>query len=151
MRSLQIAREQRYVTVKISVSERGERNREFKVLRAIAAIRPEQPGSRHLMPMLDHFQLDGPNGTHDCLVLELLGPSVPDLLDARFRGERLPGKLAKSIAKQALLGLDYLHQQNIGHGGRLAFLRFSADQSLTHVRSAYSQLNFHYPSNTFPT
>ncbi|KAF2257428.1 kinase-like protein [Trematosphaeria pertusa] len=109
-------REQRYVTVKISVSERGERNREFKVLRAIAAIRPEQPGSRHLMPMLDHFQLDGPNGTHDCLVLELLGPSVPDLLDARFRGERLPGKLAKSIAKQALLGLDYLHQQNIGHG-----------------------------------
>ncbi|KAI0809592.1 kinase-like protein [Xylaria sp. FL0064] len=109
-------REQRYVAVKISVSERGERNREFKVLLAIAAIRSEQPGSRHLMPMLDHFQLDGPNGTHDCLVLELLGPSVPDLLDARFRGERLPGKLAKKIAEQALLGLDYLHQQKIGHG-----------------------------------
>ena len=79
------------------------------------------------MPMLDHFQLDGPNGTHDCLVLELLGPSVPDLLDAHFRGERLPGKLAKKIAKQVLLGLDYLHQQKIGHGGGLAFLRLSAD------------------------
>ncbi|KAI9679435.1 MAG: hypothetical protein M1817_005457 [Caeruleum heppii] len=66
--------------------------------------------------MLDHFKLDGPNGTHDCLVLELLGPSVTDLLEARFRGERLPAKLAKSIAKQALLGLDCLHQQKIAHG-----------------------------------
>ncbi|KAE9962257.1 hypothetical protein BLS_000588, partial [Venturia inaequalis] len=50
------------------------------------------------------------------IVLEVLGPSVPDLLDARCHGERLPGKLAKAIAKQALLGLDYLHQQKIGHG-----------------------------------
>ncbi|KAE9994351.1 hypothetical protein EG327_011453 [Venturia inaequalis] len=50
------------------------------------------------------------------MVLEVLGPSVPDLLDARCHGERLPGKLAKAIAKQALLGLDYLHQQKIGHG-----------------------------------
>jgi serine/threonine-protein kinase SRPK3 len=79
------------------------------------------------MQMLDHFQLDGPNETHDCLVLELLGPSVPDLLDARFHDERLPGKLAKDIAKQALLGLNYLHQQKIGHGGGRAFFRFSAD------------------------
>lgn len=95
----------------------------------MAAIRSEHPGSRHLMPMLDHFHLDGPNGTHDCLVLEPLGPSVPDLLDARFRGERLPGTLAKKkiFAKQALLGLDYLHKRKIGHGGGLAFLHFSAD------------------------
>lgn len=55
-------------------------------------------------------------------MLEVLGPSVSDLLDARFRGERLPGKLAKDIAKQALFGLDYLHQQKIGHGGRQELL-----------------------------
>lgn len=84
------------------------------------------------MSMLDHFQLDGPNGTHDCLVLELLGPSVPDLLDARFRDERLPGKRAKKIAEQALLGLDFLHQHKIGHGGGLPFLHFFAD--FAHVR-----------------
>ncbi|KAF2420196.1 kinase-like protein [Tothia fuscella] len=105
-----------YSTVWISVSEQGERNREFKVLRAIASMRSEHPGYRHLVQMLDHFQLLGPNGTHSCVVLEVLGSSVPDLLDARFRGERLPGKFARDIAKQALLGLDYLHQQKIGHG-----------------------------------
>jgi serine/threonine protein kinase len=79
--------------------------------------------------MLDHFKLDGPNGTHSCIVLELLGPSVPDLLDARFRGERFPGKLAKNIATHALLGLDYLHQYKIGHGGELTILKFLADFS----------------------
>lgn len=136
--------------MKVSVSERGERTREFKVLRAIATIRSEHRGCRHLVQMLDHFQLDGPNGTHSCVVLELLGPSVPDLLDARFRGGRLPGNLAKTIAKQALLGLDYLHEQKIGHGGELAFLNLLADFSLTYVRSAYSQLSFDYPFYPFP-
>jgi len=113
--------------VKISVSEQGERNRESKVLRAIATIRSEHPGCRHLVQLVDHFQLDGPNGTHSCVVLELLGPSVYDLLDARFHGERLPGKLAKNITKQALLGLDYLQQQKIGHGGGCAFFKDLAD------------------------
>jgi serine/threonine protein kinase len=100
--------------------------------------------------MLDYFQLEGPNGTHSCAVLELLGPSVPDLLDARFRGERLPGKLAKSISKQALLGLDVLHQHKIGHGGELAFFNFLADLSHVYIRLAYSQHSFHYPCYTFP-
>ncbi|QDS72140.1 hypothetical protein FKW77_004169 [Venturia effusa] len=116
MRGLRGGRENRYVAVKISVSERGERSREIKVLRALETIDSGHPGSRHLIQLLDHFQVTGPNGTHNCAVLELLGSSVPDLLDARFGGERLPGKLAKAIAKQALLGLDYLHQQGIGHG-----------------------------------
>lgn len=110
------------------MSERGQRDREFEVLRAITT-HSEHPGSRHLVQMLDYFQLEGPNGTHNCAVLELLGPSIPDLLDARFRGERLPGKLAKNIAKQALLGLDVLHQYKIGHGGRLVFFDFLADLS----------------------
>ncbi|KAF1842922.1 serine protein kinase [Cucurbitaria berberidis CBS 394.84] len=106
-------REHTYVAVKVSVSERGEKSRESKVLRANQS---EQPGSPHLVSMLDQFLIDGPNGTHDCLVLELVGPSVADLLETRFRGERLPGRLAKQIAKQALVGLDYLHAQKIGHG-----------------------------------
>ncbi|CAI7677900.1 unnamed protein product [Penicillium manginii] len=66
--------------------------------------------------MLDHFDLKGPNGSHKCLVYELLGPNVPDIIDASFPNGRLPGKLAKIIAKQCLIGLDSLHQLKIGHG-----------------------------------
>jgi len=119
-------------------------------MRALSAIPPGHPGSLHLIRMLDHFKLDGPNGTHDCLVLELLGPSVPDLLEAHFQDERLPGKLAKSIAKQALLGLDLLHQQKIGHGGGLASIRFQLT-SLMQLRPSHPQLNFYSSSSRLST
>lgn len=81
------------------------------------------------MLMLNHFELHGPNGTHDCLVFEFLGPNAADLLDARFQGERLPEKLTITIAKHALLGLDYLHTHNIERGGECALLRFSVDST----------------------
>ncbi|EKV15731.1 hypothetical protein PDIP_39370 [Penicillium digitatum Pd1] len=68
--------------------------------------------------MLDDFDLKGSNGSHKCLVYELLGPNVPDIIDANFSDGRLPGKLAKIIAKQCLIGLDSLHQRKIGHGGK---------------------------------
>lgn len=75
------------------------------------------PRPRHVMHMVDDFDLEGPNGTHHCLILEPLGSSVPDTIDARFPDGRLPGNLAKAIAKQVLSGLDLLHHQIIGHGG----------------------------------
>jgi len=68
------------------------------------------------MTATDSFQISGPNGNHECLVLELLGPSVADYLDAHFV-ERIPGKLAKTIAKEALLGLCFLHERGITHAG----------------------------------
>ena len=87
-------------------------------MRTIAAAQSNRPGYQHLMTMTDSFQISGPNGTHECLVLELLGPSVAGYLDARSM-ERLPGTLAKTIAKQALLGLCFLHERRIAHAGTL--------------------------------
>jgi serine/threonine-protein kinase SRPK3 len=51
------------------------------------------------------------------LVLELLRPSVADVLSMCSNDERLPATLAKTVAQQALGGLAYLHRHNIGHGG----------------------------------
>lgn len=87
-----------YVAVKISVSEFREASREVEVLRALAALQPEKLQSQYLVQLLDHFQLDGLNGTHDCLVLKLVGLSVADVVNDRIRDERLPGRLAKHIA-----------------------------------------------------
>lgn len=109
---------ERYIALKISISDQpsAQVDRQLQVMRAIRTSSLEHPGAASLTKMLDHFQLDGPNGTHQCIVLQLTGPSVLDVLDDRFVDNRLPGDLAKRVACQALLGLDYLHQHGIGHG-----------------------------------
>jgi hypothetical protein len=67
------------------------------------------PRLKHTLCMLDSFDLKGPNGHHNCLVYEILGPNIQDTIDARIDARfpvwRLPGKLAKVIAKQSLSGL----------------------------------------------
>ncbi|KAG6120001.1 hypothetical protein E4U14_004337 [Claviceps sp. LM454 group G7] len=112
---LKDGRDNRFVAVKIAKSEVKE-SRELKVLRAISAVSQNHPGSAHVNRLLDHFTLDGPNGTHDCLVLELVGPNVQDVVQRSCKGGRLPSKLAKVFAKQALQGLDFLAVNNMGHG-----------------------------------
>jgi serine/threonine-protein kinase SRPK3 len=104
------------------VAEVQEKSRELKVLRTLARLNSEEAGSRHVMQLLDQFHIEGPNGKHECLVLEFLGPSVTDVLDQRFNDERLPGTLAKISVQQALVGLAYLHKHNIGHGGKQPIL-----------------------------
>jgi Mg2+/Co2+ transporter CorC len=42
---------------------------------------PSSPGSRHIEQLLDDFHHTGPNGTHVCLVLEVLGPNIPTVID----------------------------------------------------------------------
>ncbi|KAF2492953.1 kinase-like protein [Lophium mytilinum] len=109
-------RNQEYVALKVSTSEIHDKSRELNVLRTLAGLNSEEIGSRHVMQLLDHFQIEGPNGNHECLVLEFLGPSITDVLEVRFHDERLPGTLAKMSAQQALIGLAYLHKYGIGHG-----------------------------------
>ncbi|THW87225.1 kinase-like protein, partial [Aureobasidium pullulans] len=73
-----------------------------------------------------NFEHPGPNGTHVCLVLELLGPSAATVIDQRFAGNRLPGFTAKKACKEIALALEVLHAQGIGHGGSWpCFLRGS--------------------------
>ncbi|KAH9891394.1 protein kinase-like domain-containing protein [Xylariomycetidae sp. FL2044] len=108
-------KDDRYVAVKITMSEVAE-SRELKVLRALSALPTHHPGSSHVNQLLDHFTIVGPNGSHNCLVLELLGPNVADVVDLYCKDGRLPSKLAKSFVKQALQGLDFLAVNNIGHG-----------------------------------
>ncbi|PSR79707.1 hypothetical protein BD289DRAFT_491750, partial [Coniella lustricola] len=66
-----------HVAVKISVSS-AEDCRENEVLRAISSLPSDHPGRFYVNQMLDQFTLTGPNGTHNCLVLELLGPNVAE-------------------------------------------------------------------------
>lgn len=106
-----------YVAIKISISEQrnDQHNQEYRVMKTLASVKRNS----HLMGMLDEFDVEGPNGKQKCLVLELLGPCVPDVIESRYSDGRLPGRLAKTIAEQSLRGLTTIHEQGIAHGGKL--------------------------------
>ncbi|KAJ7097588.1 kinase-like domain-containing protein [Mycena epipterygia] len=67
------------------------------------------PGRSHVISFLDHFRHKGPNGTHVCMVFEVLGESLLGLIK-RHQNKGVPIPLVKQIAKQVLLGLDYMHR-----------------------------------------
>ncbi|KGO77099.1 hypothetical protein PITC_024550 [Penicillium italicum] len=110
-----VCRDDLYVAIKVCVAEKdhGGETRELQTLNKLASYYRHL---EHVVKLLDNFDLKGPNGIHTCLVYELLGPNIPDTINAYFPGGRLPGKLAKSIAKQSLIGLDSLHRYAIAHG-----------------------------------
>ncbi|KAG6138389.1 hypothetical protein E4U28_004239 [Claviceps purpurea] len=108
-------KDDRYVALKIMISK-VEESRELKMLRALSALPKHHPGSSYVNQMLDHFTLVGPNGTHNCLVLELVGPNVAEFAEHYGLYRRFPAKLVKLFAKQTLQGLDFLAANDIGHG-----------------------------------
>jgi len=65
--------------------------------------------------LLDHFTHRGPYGRHVCMVFDVLGNNLLDVIkNHRYRG--IPLTLVKSIMKQVLIALDYLHTKcNIIH------------------------------------
>jgi serine/threonine-protein kinase SRPK3 len=83
---------------------------EIKLLEKIASANPLHPGRQHIVSLLDHFEHSGPNGVHVCLVFEALGESVLSTIK-RYQYRGLPVHIVKQIAKQVLLGLDYLHRE----------------------------------------
>jgi len=66
-------------------------------------------GRSHVISFLDHFRHKGPNGTHVCMVFEVLGENLLGLIK-RHQNKGVPMPLVRQIAKQVLLGLDYMHR-----------------------------------------
>jgi serine/threonine-protein kinase SRPK3 len=67
------------------------------------------PGRSHVISLLDHFRHRGPNGTHVCMVFDVLGENLLGLIK-RHQRKGVPQHLVRQIAKQVLLGLDYMHR-----------------------------------------
>lgn len=66
----------------------------------------------------DSFQIEGPRGKHDILVMKPLGMSLRTFQDMQKDG--VFGKeLVSSALDQVLLGLSFLHETGIVHTGKL--------------------------------
>jgi serine/threonine-protein kinase SRPK3 len=83
---------------------------EIKLLNKIVQAKPNHPGRKHVVSLLDSFEHKGPNGTHVCMVFEVLGENLLGLIK-RWNHRGIPTPLVKQITKQVLLGLDYLHRE----------------------------------------
>jgi serine/threonine protein kinase len=97
---------------------------ESSILEKIVQADPFHPGKQHIISLQDYFKHNGPNGEHGCLVFEVMGPStstmvehLPEQLFSKpGRRDRYPIWMARSILRQVLLGIEFLHGIGIAHG-----------------------------------
>ncbi|KAI5610089.1 SRSF protein kinase 1 isoform X1, partial [Silurus asotus] len=81
---------------------------EIKLLRSVRNTDPDDPNREMVVQLLDDFKISGVNGTHVCMVFEVLGHHLLKwIIKSNYQG--LPLLCVKSIIRQVLQGLDYLH------------------------------------------
>jgi hypothetical protein len=88
---------------------------EIKLLRCVRESDPSDPSGNKVVQLLDDFKISGINGTHVCMVFEVLGHNLLKLI-LRSNYEGIPLMNVRTIIRQVLQGLHYLHTKcNIIH------------------------------------
>ncbi|XP_046895221.1 SRSF protein kinase 3 [Hypomesus transpacificus] len=81
---------------------------EIKLLKCVRDSDPTDPNREIMVQLIDDFKISGINGVHVCMVLEVLGHQLLKwIIKSNYMG--LPLVCVKSIIRQVLQGLDYLH------------------------------------------
>lgn len=113
--------EDTYASLKILTAEYSAGSQELSVLSHLQDSE-EGLGREYVVHLIDQFELEGPNGTHKCIVTELLGPSLNSDIEDVYPSETFPPAAVKRFIAQVSLGVKYLHERNVVHGGELIFL-----------------------------
>ncbi|KAJ7997891.1 hypothetical protein DPEC_G00216870 [Dallia pectoralis] len=83
---------------------------EIKLLRCVRESDPCDQNKEMVVQLIDDFKISGINGIHVCMVFEVLGHHLLKwIIKSNYQGLPLP--CVKSIIKQVLQGLDYLHSK----------------------------------------
>lgn len=83
---------------------------EIKLLRAVRDSDVNDEKRNKVVQLLNDFKISGVNGSHVCMVFEVLGHNLLKLIiKSNYRG--IPLKNVKCIIRQVLEGLDYLHSK----------------------------------------
>jgi len=88
---------------------------EIKLLKCVRETDGTNPFRERTVQLLDDFKISGINGTHVCMVFEVLGHNLLKFI-IRSNYQGIPLMNVKIMMKQVLEGLDYLHSNcNIIH------------------------------------
>ena len=83
---------------------------EIKLLRQVTNASPSHPGRAHIVSFLDSFTHTVSSRAHICITFEPLGANLLSLIE-KNRRKGVPPCVVKCIARQVLLGLQYLHEE----------------------------------------
>ncbi|VDM37732.1 unnamed protein product [Toxocara canis] len=83
---------------------------EIKLLLTVRGADEEDPFRERVVQLLDEFSVTGVNGTHICMVFEVLGCNLLKMI-IRSNYQGLPLEHVRTITRQVLEGLQYLHEK----------------------------------------
>ncbi|KAF2136517.1 uncharacterized protein K452DRAFT_237370 [Aplosporella prunicola CBS 121167] len=104
-----------YVALKIAVAQ-AECTSESRVLRLLRDEDPEgKDAGRAVVPaLLDEFTVQGPNGSHQCIVTLPASMSLSDAREASY-GRLFQLPVARAIAAQLIQAVAFLHSKGVVH------------------------------------
>ena len=125
----------RGVALKITTAD--VQDHEAAILQTLSSGDKSHRGKKHVLQLLDHFQIHGPNGIHNVLVTDILVPKQ-FLIDFCMLDP-------KKTSYETLLALAYLSESGVIHGG--ASCHFISRRYSTYLpsRSACRQYNVFVP------
>lgn len=120
----------KYVAMKIFISDNTYRSQETEITQKPP--RPNDNRASMILPILDEFVLDGPNGQHPC-ILSPPARSIAASKSATDSHNIFPLPTARAIAAQLAQAVAFCHAQGVVHGdlqtGK-ALLRFAANDDI---------------------
>ena len=102
----------RAVALKVHADKAGYR--ELKILQRICE---KCPQPEHLIELLDHFELEGPNGRHLCLVIELMWSDLANFMGGQCNLPDIRIAVTREATKQVLKALETLGKLGVIHNG----------------------------------
>ena len=114
-------RRMQWVSIKIMTADATSSSHELDILRSLAKRCNGSLSSQYIVQLLDDFLHRGPNGTHQCLVFEFLGPTLDqvtsDYSDYNDPELRLEPETVLRFSEQLLNAIAFVHKVGYGHGG----------------------------------
>ena len=108
--------ESQYVTLKILSADSSKKSKELEVLQRLGQLNVDL-AEHFICPLLNHFQVQGINGVHTCLIMPWAGLRVMEDLERSewyTNEERIA--TARYYTRQLAHGLALLHSVGIVHG-----------------------------------
>lgn len=121
----------KYVAVKVCISDSTITSQENEINQRL--LHSDDHRASMILPILDEFVLDGPNGQHSCIVTPPVRMSIAASKSATHGYNIFPLPTARAIAAQLAQVVAFCHAQGVVHGdlhtGNI-LLRFAPDDNI---------------------